>query len=1213
MSHRFTQTGHLVIPRPPHIEIAELRSPLVHAGGTLRNRLLSLPAVCFALALVSAAASHAQTNTYTISGEGSFGNEWCVDDNLNVFAGGAATGTPLFTTGTSYAECHAPFTFMAKQGDSITDQVIDTYGDCTSMSALYLSCNSSSVIKVDPGFNLGCGHPVKNNGQSYIYTYTIPSLPGCGIIPIAAVEFTQAIQQYQSLADLKNSLLTTAEPLVPIVAGKPTAMRIYFSPVPSVTTYAVNVTGAVTGAKTTDFTPGCTATDQRAGNHSCQSMDFYFTPPVGIWSATLTVTDTMGNQLETEKLEIVSRLDIPINLIGVAGCDALYSTLLCGKPSALLNLTSLVKRLMPTNSVTAHITPQRVSRDVNSYSSLGDWLDAMVAGTAELYRPKDAAADAAGPMKTDYVALYRQAVFNTGIADLGGNGITIPDNADAAGPNSLSMIEHEVGHTLGLVHTPIDIPQIMYSLPPGCWGPGASVPDFPPVWTYPTNNIQSSTGLEYGFDVANHKIVNAANTYELMAYCMPQWISPINYKLAIIPLNPNNGVVNSPNAIRTPVAPVASATPRPATAPSLVQGAYWNVSGTIPSTGATLDPIFTETIDGFTDQGSGSYSIQAMNGAGQSLYTRYFGPVLGLSQIPADLQQNVISDPHFSEWIPVTAGTASIAVLDPLGNVLTSVPLTGLAPTVTITSPATGFVGTGVQTISWTIQSATATSFTSRIFYSTDGGTTWEQLDELTGTNDSFDFSTLPGAAAALFRIDVSDGMNTGSATSIPFNVPRKLPSAIVIDTPTTGAIQPAVDPIFLSGSAYDADDGVLTGTALAWSDNVAGALGTGSPLAVTLQPGPHTITLTATDSDGNAITANTSITLGGGRPVVSLTTSTLSTNCVSATINATPGNQGAALSTVQYSLDGGSTYMSVPLNALPYSFIVPGSTPETLFALAQDASQQSAAQSTVVALTGACTAGSPTLFGGSPQATTVGSTFTTPLSALVSDANGNPVAGASVNFTAPATGASATITPATATTGANGVATATATANSTTGSYTVVASVTGFATTAQFNLTNTDFSMLLSNSSVIVEHGSSAAANVTIAPLSGFNSTVVFACAGLPDGVTCSFSPTSVTPNGGSVTGLVTFKAAGNARGSSSAMVRRIAAGSLALALCFLVPGLRRRKKRLGIFMFIALALGLASANGCGSSFHPFSSSVTVTATSGSLTHSSSVSLAVQ
>ena len=83
-----------------------------------------------------------------------------------------------------------------------------------------------------------------------------------------------------------------------------------------------------------------------------------------------------------------------------------------------------------------------------------------------------------------------------------------------------------------------------------------------------------------------------------------------------------------------------------------------------------------------------------------------------------------------------------------------------------------------------------------------------------------------------------------------------------------------------------------------------------------------------------------------------------------------------------------------------------------------------------------------------------------TALQATVRDAGSNPLAGVTVTFTAPASGATARfsgLATATATTNINGVATAPAlTANGTEGSYTVTASVSGVAAPANFNLTNT-------------------------------------------------------------------------------------------------------------------------------------------------------------
>jgi hypothetical protein len=79
-------------------------------------------------------------------------------------------------------------------------------------------------------------------------------------------------------------------------------------------------------------------------------------------------------------------------------------------------------------------------------------------------------------------------------------------------------------------------------------------------------------------------------------------------------------------------------------------------------------------------------------------------------------------------------------------------------------------------------------------------------------------------------------------------------------------------------------------------------------------------------------------------------------------------------------------------------------------------------------------------------------------LQALVKDASANPVSGASVTFTSPASGASALLggsTSSTVITNTSGIATAAATANGTVGAYVVTATVAGVATPASFSLTN--------------------------------------------------------------------------------------------------------------------------------------------------------------
>ncbi|KAM3114576.1 beta strand repeat-containing protein [Phormidesmis sp. 146-33] len=91
---------------------------------------------------------------------------------------------------------------------------------------------------------------------------------------------------------------------------------------------------------------------------------------------------------------------------------------------------------------------------------------------------------------------------------------------------------------------------------------------------------------------------------------------------------------------------------------------------------------------------------------------------------------------------------------------------------------------------------------------------------------------------------------------------------------------------------------------------------------------------------------------------------------------------------------------------------------------------------------------------GGTPQNTTVNTAFANPLSVTVNANDAiEPVAGGIVNFTAPTTGASASVTSPTI--NALGQASTIATANTKSGSYTVAASANGIATPANFSLTN--------------------------------------------------------------------------------------------------------------------------------------------------------------
>ncbi|MBB5343319.1 choice-of-anchor tandem repeat GloVer-containing protein [Tunturibacter empetritectus] len=782
--------------------------------------------------------------------------------------------------------------------------------------------------------------------------------------PIAAVEFTQSIQVYQSLDDLKTALLANGEPPMPMISGKPAVMRVYFTGVDTATTVSLQVSGVVSETKTIDLQPGCEPSDQRSHNNSCPSVDIYFTPPSGPWVADLVLNDTTGNQLQHETLTVTSRDTAGIHLLGTSVCDSKSGLLTwnCGDPTTLIGKTELLARMMPTNSVTLDMTSDRITNVVfpatPSSSAYLSWLFLSVKQLEVLFDTNLVANEAADLAANTYslrYGIYRHNLDPTGkiSADTGvaykipGRGATSADFTERLGVDATAtVVTHETGHTLGLRHTNIRGPES--DMPPGCYNLAAdSTTDWHPMIT---NNVQSSIQYEYPFDVSTGTVLDPNSTFELMSYCSPRWISPQRYDTVTQTLGGGTPVGDR---LRSPVHAEASQLAHPhASAP--VIGPYWLVSGAIQSTGVVFDPIFQDTLNGTSDPGAGTYSIEEQNSAGLALYTRYFTPIGSGTDIATG--PDLVFDPTFAVSIPVTSGVSSLVVKDSTGTLIGNVAITGTAPSVSITSPVAGFSASGLQTVSWTATSPSS-ALTSRVLYSSNSGATWSQMGEIADNGLSLDFGSLPGTngATALIKVLVSDGVNTGNATSIPFSVGRKVPTIVQILSPAANFVHATADPLLLIGAAYDPDDGMLHGTSLVWKSDIQGTLGNGSPLSVSLNPGTHNLTLTATDSDGNSISTSVSVLISGARPTLSLTTAANSSNCVNATVAAAPGAQGANLTLVQFSITGGATYIGIPTGNLPFTLTVPGSGSVNLVARAYDASGQSAAKSTVVIIPATC------------------------------------------------------------------------------------------------------------------------------------------------------------------------------------------------------------------------------------------------------------------
>jgi uncharacterized protein (TIGR03118 family) len=182
------------------------------------------------------------------------------------------------------------------------------------------------------------------------------------------------------------------------------------------------------------------------------------------------------------------------------------------------------------------------------------------------------------------------------------------------------------------------------------------------------------------------------------------------------------------------------------------------------------------------------------------------------------------------------------------------------------------------------------------------------------------------------------------------------------------------------------------------------------------------------------------------------------------------------------------------------------------------------------------------------------------------------------------------------------------------------------------------DFSIAASPSTLTIAAGQPAAFTVTLGGLNGFSSAVTLTCSGQPLGSTCNFSSASVSPaSGGTATSTMTIatssspynpavKMAKNSTGGIFAAVLPIPALGL---LGLLAVGRASRQHLLGKKRFryltgslaLLIAVGfLLAAGGCGYNANSAGNgtqrgmtTVMITGTSGSLSHSTSVTLTVQ
>jgi adhesin/invasin len=173
--------------------------------------------------------------------------------------------------------------------------------------------------------------------------------------------------------------------------------------------------------------------------------------------------------------------------------------------------------------------------------------------------------------------------------------------------------------------------------------------------------------------------------------------------------------------------------------------------------------------------------------------------------------------------------------------------------------------------------------------------------------------------------------------------------------------------------------------------------------------------------------------------------------------------------------------------------------------------------------------ASAASIYAGDQQSAPLSNAFSTPLQVIIKDHFGNPVSGTTVTFSAPGSGASASLSPTSVTAGATGIASVTATANSTLGSYQVTATPSGMSALT-FNLTNTSPTV----TSLVASSGSGQVAIVGTAFGSSLVATIGATSAAGKNNVAITFT----LPNSGASAmfpgGLLTATAFTNSSGQA-------------------------------------------------------------------------------